>query len=133
MIFNKEEQAARSSASAIALARRLREIHSVGDGTEEAEDCSTGVGVFRSQHHRLGEIAMRVSAVQLRERTGKLHIKDLSDYFHLPISKAAKELRICSTALKKICRKHGIPRWPHRKIKSIDGRISNLLRDFCGR
>ncbi|KAK8954969.1 Protein RKD5 [Platanthera zijinensis] len=66
-----------------------------------------------------------------RERTGKLHIKDLSNYFHLPISEAAKELRICSTALKKICRKHGMPRWPHRKIKSIDRRISNLLRDFC--
>ncbi|KAK8968594.1 Protein RKD5 [Platanthera guangdongensis] len=66
-----------------------------------------------------------------RERTGKLHIKDLSNYFHLPISEAAKELHICSTALKKICRKHGMPRWPHRKIKSIDRRISNLLRDFC--
>ncbi|KAH0449615.1 hypothetical protein IEQ34_020307 [Dendrobium chrysotoxum] len=65
-----------------------------------------------------------------RERTGKLHINDLADYFHLPISEAAKKLHICSTALKKICRKHGMPRWPHRKIKSIDRRISNLLRDF---
>ncbi|XP_073116423.1 uncharacterized protein [Elaeis guineensis] len=50
-----------------------------------------------------------------RERTGSMQLRDLIDYFHLPIADAAKELGICTTALKKICRKHGMPRWPHRK------------------
>eukprot|EP00171_Calliarthron_tuberculosum_P009562 IDg9562t1 len=45
---------------------------------------------------------------------------DLARCFHLPINAAAKELGVCVTALKKQCRKHGVPRWPHRKLKSLD-------------
>jgi len=51
---------------------------------------------------------------------------ELSKYFHLPINQVAKELGVCATILKKICRRNGIPRWPHRKIKSIEKMISNL-------
>jgi hypothetical protein len=50
----------------------------------------------------------------------------LSKYFHLPINDVAKELGVCATVLKKICRKNGIPRWPHRKIKSLDKMIATL-------
>jgi len=53
-------------------------------------------------------------------------LEQLSEYFHLPINDVAKELGICATVLKKICRRNGIPRWPHRKIKSIDKRIRSL-------
>ncbi|KAG0455490.1 hypothetical protein HPP92_024507 [Vanilla planifolia] len=94
---------------------------------------SFGTGLCQAKPASYNDGANRTSKTGIaaqRERTGKLHIKDLADYFHLPISEAAKELRICSTALKKICRKHGMSRWPHRKIKSIDRRISNLLRDL---
>jgi len=38
----------------------------------------------------------------------------------------AKELGVCATVLKKICRRNGIPRWPHRKIKSLDKMIATL-------
>ncbi|KAH7683727.1 RWP-RK domain-containing protein [Dioscorea alata] len=62
-----------------------------------------------------------------RERTGKLQLSDLAQYFHLPMTEASKQLKLCSTAIKKICRKYGIIRWPYRKIKSIDKMISNLL------
>jgi len=51
---------------------------------------------------------------------------ELSKFFHLPINQVAKELGVCATILKKICRKNGIPRWPHRKIKSLDKMIANL-------
>jgi len=51
---------------------------------------------------------------------------ELSKYFHLPINQVAKELGVCATILKKICRRNGIPRWPHRKIKSLDKMIYNL-------
>eukprot|EP01112_Ceratiomyxa_fruticulosa_P002412 TRINITY_DN1252_c0_g1_i5.p1 TRINITY_DN1252_c0_g1~~TRINITY_DN1252_c0_g1_i5.p1 ORF type:complete len:488 (+),score=99.70 TRINITY_DN1252_c0_g1_i5:591-2054(+) len=49
----------------------------------------------------------------------------LSKYFHLPINEVARELGICATMLKKICRRNGIPRWPHRKIKSLNKMIEN--------
>eukprot|EP00727_Mastigamoeba_balamuthi_P012890 m51a1_g8223 hypothetical protein (357) ;mRNA; r:108755-110743 len=50
----------------------------------------------------------------------------LSLYFHLPIVDVAKKLGICATMLKKVCRRNGIPRWPFRKIKSLDKMISGL-------
>ncbi len=42
---------------------------------------------------------------------------ELSKYFHLPINQVAKEMGVCATILKKICRRNGIPRWPHRKVR----------------
>ena len=51
---------------------------------------------------------------------------DLAKYYHLPINEAAKQLEICTSVLKKICRKQGIKRWPHRKFKSLDRLISSL-------
>lgn len=40
----------------------------------------------------------------------------LSKYFHLPIVDASKELGMCTTMLKKLCRRCGITRWPYRKV-----------------
>lgn len=58
--------------------------------------------------------------------TTTITFEQLTKYFHLPINDVAKELGICATMLKKICRKNGIPRWPHRKIKSLNKMIENL-------
>ncbi|KAL6523957.1 hypothetical protein OROMI_031052 [Orobanche minor] len=58
-----------------------------------------------------------------RERTGKMKLSDLAGYFHLPINAASNEMKICPSALKNICRKEGLSRWPYRKIKSIEGKI----------
>jgi len=58
--------------------------------------------------------------------TQSIGLETLSKYFHLPINDVAKELGVCATVLKKICRRNGIPRWPHRKIKSLDKMIASL-------
>lgn len=54
-----------------------------------------------------------------REKTKQLQLSDIAPYFELPIAKAAKKLDICATALKGICRKHGVLRWPYRKVSQI--------------
>jgi hypothetical protein len=51
----------------------------------------------------------------------------IASYFHLPIAAASREIGICATLLKKICRKYGIPRWPFRKLKSIEKAMVNLI------
>jgi len=56
----------------------------------------------------------------------KIDYEVLRAHFHLPISQVAKELGVFATVLKKLCRRHGIPRWPHRKIKSINKMIAAL-------
>jgi len=56
----------------------------------------------------------------------RIEFERLSQFFHVPINEAAKGLGVCATVLKKVCRKHGIPRWPHRKIKKIDTMLAML-------
>lgn len=52
-----------------------------------------------------------------RERTGKLTLRDLAGYFHLPLEIAAEKLNLCPTVIKRICRRDGLKRWPHRKVR----------------
>ncbi|KAG5179616.1 hypothetical protein JKP88DRAFT_247235 [Tribonema minus] len=50
----------------------------------------------------------------------------LRTMFDLPITEAAQKCGVCLTAFKKICRKQGIKRWPHRQIKALQKAIRNL-------
>ncbi|XP_055825386.1 protein RKD2-like [Solanum dulcamara] len=50
----------------------------------------------------------------------------ISKYFYMPITRAAKELNIGLTLLKKRCRDLGIRRWPHRKLMSLQALIKNV-------
>ena len=50
----------------------------------------------------------------------------LRSKYHLPISRAAKELGMGVTVMKKYCRKFGINRWPFRKLNSMTKLISSV-------
>ena len=50
----------------------------------------------------------------------------ISQYYYMPITKAAKELNVGLTLLKKRCRELGIKRWPHRKLMSLQSLIKNV-------
>ncbi|TVU28504.1 hypothetical protein EJB05_20023, partial [Eragrostis curvula] len=50
----------------------------------------------------------------------------VSRHFGMPINQAAKKLNVGLTVLKKRCRELGIPRWPHRKLKSLQMLIDNV-------
>ncbi|RAL41162.1 hypothetical protein DM860_017711 [Cuscuta australis] len=50
----------------------------------------------------------------------------ISKYFNVPISKAAKEMNVGLTHLKRRCRTLGIRRWPHRKLASLQTLIHNV-------
>lgn len=54
-----------------------------------------------------------------RERTAKMQLEEIAKYFHLPLTEAAKELQICTSSLKAICRRYRIARWPQRKVFSL--------------
>ena len=55
-----------------------------------------------------------------------ISIEDLRPYFNTPIMEVAEELNICITLMKKICRRNGIDRWPHRRIRSLMNRIDSV-------
>lgn len=52
-----------------------------------------------------------------QEPKGQTSIQEIARFFHMPINQAGGRLGICPTVLKKICRKHGLSRWPHRKVR----------------
>lgn len=51
---------------------------------------------------------------------------ELRRYFDRPIEDAARAIGICSTLLKKICRRYHIKRWPYRQVKSLDRTLECL-------
>jgi hypothetical protein len=62
----------------------------------------------------------------------EVKLDELSKYFHLPEKAVAKELGICLTSLKKLCRSYGITRWPFRKLKSLE-RTMRKVQTVCWR
>ncbi|KAG7384727.1 hypothetical protein PHYPSEUDO_002256 [Phytophthora pseudosyringae] len=50
----------------------------------------------------------------------------LRPHFDEPLAKVAASFGICVTLLKKICRRHGIARWPHRQITGLRKSIASM-------
>ncbi|KAI9919730.1 hypothetical protein PsorP6_017300 [Peronosclerospora sorghi] len=81
----------------------------------EAEDCTPG-----------------------RRRRRRIHfeVKQLQAVYHLPLKTvspitsesaiAAERLGICEAALKRICRRNHIHKWPYRQLSSVRRRITEL-------
>ena len=56
--------------------------------------------------------------------TKPLLFEELAKYFDMSADEAAERLGVCMSAIKKICRRHGIVRWPHRKLLSANKAIA---------
>ena len=71
----------------------------------------------------------RTTEKRVDGRTSRLNdvgFDEIKNYFYMPITKAAKEMNVGLTVLKKRCRELGIARWPHRKMKSLKSLIHNV-------
>lgn len=66
-----------------------------------------------------------------RKKTALLELDEIQKHFDVPITKAAKEMNVGLTVLKKRCRELKIMRWPHRKIKSLKSLIKNVKVHAC--
>ena len=56
--------------------------------------------------------------------------KELRDHFHPPLHTVAKKFGMCTTAFKKLCRRFGIAKWPHRQLRGIDKKIAALKAEL---
>ncbi|DAZ98471.1 TPA: hypothetical protein N0F65_004908 [Lagenidium giganteum] len=58
--------------------------------------------------------------------SSSISLEMLRPHFEKPLAQVAKAFGICVTLLKKICRKHGIARWPHRQITGLRKSIASM-------
>ncbi|MED6206883.1 hypothetical protein PIB30_030765 [Stylosanthes scabra] len=75
-----------------------------------------------------GKAPRKISLSEQRERSGKMTLDDFAPYFHIPIEEASRQMNICPTVMKKICRREKLQRWPYRKVKSTAKKISKLTK-----
>lgn len=106
----------------------LRQQFSPFEPTQIGNDAGLRVENFPMKI--LGEEAELPNQRGATERMTEITLHELSHYFHMPITQASKELKVGLTVLKKRCREFGIPRWPHRKMKSLNSLIQNIQVNY---
>ncbi|CAM9129821.1 unnamed protein product, partial [Scytosiphon promiscuus] len=76
-----------------------------------------------NKRETLSDIAHRIPVTVMRP------------YFNYPLRTAAEAMNISVTTLKRLCRRHGVKRWPHRQISGINRAMAHLefQQDQAGR
>lgn len=76
------------------------------------------VDLSRRAIHSTKNAADRKWAHNVHRRRIKLSLNDVKTHFGKPIVKAAQDMGVCVTTLKKLCRMMGVERWPYRPARS---------------
>lgn len=103
--------------SGVGKVHRVKQIHFDGPNGSKL-DFTDDAGFS----HRFRNESNRVKSLV----TKHISIDELRAHFDRPIIDVAKDFGICITLMKKICRRNGIKRWPHRQIRSLSKSIASM-------
>ncbi|OQR99765.1 RWP-RK domain-containing protein [Thraustotheca clavata] len=77
------------------------------------------------EHHK-SPLKKKLSPNATHSLSKHITIDILRPHFEKPLAEVAKLFGICTTLMKKVCRRVGIPRWPHRHIRSLRKSILSM-------
>jgi SHAQKYF class myb-like DNA-binding protein len=112
-----DEQRRQSAVGGVGKVHRVQQINF--DGPKGSKLDFTDDAGFS---HRFRNESNRVKSLV----TKHISIEELRAHFDRPIIDVAKDFGICITLMKKICRRNGIKRWPHRQIRSLSKSIASM-------
>uniref|UniRef100_A0A7S0UDB4 RWP-RK domain-containing protein n=1 Tax=Hemiselmis andersenii TaxID=464988 RepID=A0A7S0UDB4_HEMAN len=106
--------------------RRSRQPSRLSSDSASPAGAAAASGQFPQGQGVPGGYSYHVEMIMPRNKPGETGVKDpvaitlpiLCQYFHEPLSVASAQIGISSTALKRVCRKLGVRRWPFTPDRS---------------